>query len=39
MIDEPVDFTPDTATTVWSIAATVTGLVALGSVILAVVIA
>lgn len=39
MIDEPFDFTPDTATTAWSIAASVSGLVALASLIAAVVLA
>jgi hypothetical protein len=39
MIDEPFDYAPDTAATAWAHVATVTGLVAAGALIAAVVVA
>lgn len=39
MIDEPFDYAPDSAATVWAHVATVTGVVAVGSLIAAVVVA
>lgn len=39
MTDEPFDFTPDTATTAWSIVATVSGVIATVTLIAAVVLA
>lgn len=39
MIDEPFDYAPDTATTAWAHVATVSGAIAVGSLIAAVVFA